>query len=265
MQIDWLTVSAQIVNFLVLVLLLRWALYRPLARALQARQEAVAQRLTEAEQARARAEAAAEEHRAALRALDQARHDRLLAAEAEAEARRSALIDAAKAEVSAQRSAWQAQIAAEKSAFLDRLRHRAGDSFVIMARNILSEMADQDLVDRMARTFAARLGGLDRADRDRLREAFDAGKPPEIQSSLPLSETAQGVVAEALGDLLGKPVTPVFADKVDLSCGLVLRLGAQHVGWTIADHLDRFAQEVSALLDGAQAQVGAQTDAQEGT
>ncbi|GAA6199284.1 hypothetical protein [Aquicoccus sp. SU-CL01552] len=261
MQIDWLTVSAQIVNFLVLVLLLRWALYRPLARALQARQEAVAQRLTEAEQARAKAEAAAEEHRAAIHALEQARHDRLLAAEAEAEVRRSALVDAAKAEVTAQRTAWQAQIAEEKSAFLDRLRHRAGDSFVIMARNILSEMADQDLVDRMARTFAARLGGLAQADRDRLRQAFDAGKPPEIHASLPLSEAARGTVAAALGDLLGKPVTPVFAEDPDLPCGLVLRLGAQHVGWTISDHLDRFAQEVSTLLDGTQAQTETQEDA----
>lgn len=260
MQIDWLTVSAQIVNFLVLVLLLRWVLYRPLARALKARQEAVAQQLTEADAARAKAEAAAEEHRAAIHALDQARHDRLQRAEAEAGARRSALIDAAKAEVSAQRSAWQAQLEAEKSAFLDRLRHRAGDSFVIMARNILSEMADQDLIDRMAQTFAARLEGLDRADRDRLREAFGTGEPPEILSSLPLSGTARDTVAAAVGALLGKPVTPVFAEESDLSCGVVLRLGAQHVGWTIAEHLDRFAQEVSALLDAAEAQADAQED-----
>jgi len=256
-QIDWLTVSAQIVNFLVLVLLLRWVLYRPLARALKARQEAVAQRLTEAEAARVRAEAAAEEHRAAIHALEQARHDRLQRAEEEADARRSALIDAARDEVSAQRATWQAQLNDEKSAFLDRLRHRAGESFVIMARTILSEMADQDLIDRMARTFANRLSGLSPEDRDRMRQAADRGTAPEILSSLPLSGTARNTVAAAVGDLLGKPVTPVFAEDDDLSCGLVLKLGAQNVGWTIAEHLDRFSEEVSALLETA----GPQEDA----
>jgi len=256
-QIDWLTVSAQIVNFLVLVLLLRWVLYRPLARALKARQEAVTQRLTEAEAARVRAEAAAEEHRAAIHALEQARHDRLQRAEEEADARRSALIDAAKAEVTTQRATWRAQIGAEKSAFLDRLRRRAGDSFVIMARTILSEMADQDLIDRMAHTFAARLSGLRAEDRDRMRQAADRGTPPEILSSLPLTPTARNAVAAAVGDLLGKPVTPVFAEDDDLSCGLVLKLGAQNVGWTIAEHLDRFSEEVSALLETA----GPQEDA----
>jgi len=64
-------------------------------------------------------------------------------------------------------------------------------------------------------------------------------------------------VAAAVGDLLGKPVTPVFAEDDDLSCGLVLKLGAQNVGWTIAEHLDRFSEEVSALLETA----GAQEDA----
>lgn len=257
MQIDWLTVSAQIVNFVVLVLLLRWVLYRPLARALKARQEAVTQQLTEAREARARAEAAAEEHRAAIHALEQARHDRLQRAEDEAEARRSALIDAARDEVSAQRATWRAQLNDEKAAFLDRLRHRAGESFVIMARTILSEMADQDLIDRMAQTFASRLSGLSGEGRDRMRQAADRGTAPEILSSLPLTPTARNTMAEAVGDLLGKPVTPVFAEDADLSCGVVLRLGAQHVGWTVAEHLDRFSEEVSALLDAA----GTQEDA----
>ncbi|TDK48735.1 hypothetical protein [Antarcticimicrobium luteum] len=251
MQIDWLTVAAQIVNFLALVLLLRWALYRPLARALAARAEAVRQRLDEAEAARAGAEAAAIAHTEAVLALEQSREVRLERAEQEAEAKRAELVEAAKAELAARRAAWQAQLEDERAAFLDRLRLRAGAGFVRMARNILAEMADQDLVDRMAQTFAGRLAGLEAADRARLRAAADAGKRPEILSSLPLSDAARRKVAAAVGGLLGGPAEPVFAEDADLSCGLVLRLGSQRVGWTIAEHLDRFAQDVEQLLDAS--------------
>ena len=251
MQIDWITVAAQIVNFLLLVLLLRWALYRPLTRALAARAEAVTQRVREAETARAEAEAAATAHYEATLALEQEREARLERAEQEAEAKRGKLVEEAKAELAARRAAWQAQLQDEKEAFLDRLRHRAGEGFVRMARNILAEMADQDLTDRMAQTFASRLGGLGAEDRARLREAARGGKQPEILSSLPLTEAARGAVTAAVGDLLGERVAPVFAEEADLSCGLVLRLDSQRVGWTIAEHLDRFAEEVEQLLDAS--------------
>jgi len=252
-QIDWITVAAQIVNFLVLVLLLRWVLYKPLSRALAAREQAVSQRVREAETAQAEAEAAAATHYEAVLALEQERNARLERAEQEAAEKRAELVEEAKSDLAARRAAWQAQLADEKAAFLDRLRHRAGEGFVRMARNILDEMADQDLTDRMAQTFARRLAGLGAGDRARLRAAAQGGKRPDILSSLPLSEAARSAVTAAVADLLGEAVEPVFTEDADLSCGLVLRLDSQRVGWTIAEHLDRFAEEVEQVLDAGDA------------
>ena len=60
MQIDWLTVAAQIVNFLVLVWLLQRFLYRPITEAMARREDRIATRLAEAKDARAKVEAEAE-------------------------------------------------------------------------------------------------------------------------------------------------------------------------------------------------------------
>ena len=49
MLIDWFTVSAQIVNFLILVWLLQRFLYRPILDAIDAREQRVAAALTKAE------------------------------------------------------------------------------------------------------------------------------------------------------------------------------------------------------------------------
>ena len=50
MLIDWFTVCAQIVNFLVLVALLKHFLYGPILRAMDAREQTIAGRLAEAQQ-----------------------------------------------------------------------------------------------------------------------------------------------------------------------------------------------------------------------
>ena len=49
MHIDWLTVVAQIVNFLVLVYLLKRFLYGPILQAMDDRQAGIAARLQEAD------------------------------------------------------------------------------------------------------------------------------------------------------------------------------------------------------------------------
>ena len=76
--IDWLTVGAQALNFLVLVYLLKRFLYGPVVRAIGRREEAIAERLREAEQRGKDAEAEARHHREAREALE-AQRERLQA------------------------------------------------------------------------------------------------------------------------------------------------------------------------------------------
>jgi F-type H+-transporting ATPase subunit b len=55
MLIDWFTVSAQVVNFLILVWLLKRFLYRPILNAIDAREKRIATELADADAKRAEA------------------------------------------------------------------------------------------------------------------------------------------------------------------------------------------------------------------
>lgn len=254
MQIDWVTIVAQIVNFLILVWLLHRVLYRPLTRAIEARGIEVNRRLAEAEAARHAAETAEEAHHAAIRALEAEREATLQAARDDAGRLRHELTQKAHAELAERRETWQQQLDDEKDAFLDRLRRRAGEAFVTLARRVLAEMADRELVDQIASVFARRLGAMDVAERERLRQSLGPDEAPEILSSLPLSQQARNVVAEAVAEILGesKP-TLRFRDEAGIDCGIVLALGSRHVGWTIGEHLDALEEEVAQLLRPGQA------------
>jgi F-type H+-transporting ATPase subunit b len=248
-QIDWVTVAAQIVNFLVLVWLLQRVLYRPLTHALKAREEEVQHSLREAEAARETAESEAEAHRRALRELEDERNARLQAVEDEVEALRAEMTENARGKVAEHRAAWQAQLEDEKVAFLDRLRRRAGEAFITLARRTLAEMADEDLVDRIAHVFARRLSALDRDEKKHLRSAAGREEALSIRSSFPLFPAARTLVAEAVGGVLEREVNIDYREEPGLECGIVLAIGSRHVGWTLGEHLDALEADVGRLLD----------------
>lgn len=249
MQIDWVTVAAQIVNFLVLVWLLQRVLYRPLTRALKAREDEVSRSLREAESAKETARTEAEAHRHALRELEDSRSARLAAVEEEAARLHAEMTKKARGELAQRRAAWQAQLEDEKSAFLDRLRRRAGEAFVTLARRALADMADEDLVDRIARVFARRLCALDPEEQKHLKSAARREEAPLILSSFPLSPEAQALIAEAVRHAVERHVDIDFRDEAGLECGVVLAIGSRHVGWTLGEHLDALEDDVARLLD----------------
>ena len=59
MDVDWITVSAQIVNFLILVWLLKRFLYRPVLNAMNRREQRIHQRLGRGQRARSQRRAGA--------------------------------------------------------------------------------------------------------------------------------------------------------------------------------------------------------------
>lgn len=264
MQIDWITVAAQIVNFLVLVWLLNRVLYRPLSRALEERARAVRHELTEAEAAQARAAEAEAAHLAALRAFEEGRTARLSAVEAEAEALRERLTRQAHDEIAGRRDSWSRQLADEKAAFLDRLRRRAGAAFVTLARNALAEMSDRELLEQIARVFARRLATLAPEERAQLAEAARANQRIEILSSESLSAATRTIVAEAVERLTGT-AGPEFRVDPALESGILLVAGSRHVGWTLGEHLDAFESDIAGLLSDQAQREGATEVQREGT
>ena len=99
MSVNWFTVAAQVVNFLILVWLLHRFLYGPIVAAMDRREQRIAERLQDAQRKSDAAAAEADAYRRQREELN-AERDRLLAeARLEAETLRSTLIEAARAEM----------------------------------------------------------------------------------------------------------------------------------------------------------------------
>src|SRR5580700_1950855 len=95
MLIDWFTVGAQALNFLILVWLLKRFLYRPILAAIDAREQRIAKELTDAAAKQAEAQERCDEYQHKNDEVNRERAALLSQATEEANVERQRMIDAA--------------------------------------------------------------------------------------------------------------------------------------------------------------------------
>jgi F-type H+-transporting ATPase subunit b len=249
MQLDGFTTAAQIVNFLILVALLKRFLYGPIIRAMDAREAQIATRVQLAQEQLGEAERQATNYREQVQVFNQTREAMLSQAEEEAESRRQHLIDQARQEVQQLQARWRQTLQQEQMSFLQDLRQRAGLQVVAVARHAVEDLANRELEGTVIQVFLDRLRGLD----DETRHVFSTvgGEPPlqvVIRSAFPIPVEAQHTLIQAVQEHLNDHVQIRFATVPTLICGIELEAKGQKLAWHMAHYIDRLEEQFIAML-----------------
>src|ERR1700738_2056964 len=157
MLIDWFTVVAQAVNFLILVWLLRRFLYRPVLAAIEAREKKVAAQLADAAARQGQAQKEGDDFRRQSVALDQQREQLLRTATDEANAERQRLLDAARKDADTLRSKLSDAVTNEREMLNQQIVTRTQEEVFAIARKTLADLAGTSLEERMTEVFIDRL------------------------------------------------------------------------------------------------------------
>lgn len=252
MQIDWLTVLAQIANFLVLVWLLQRFLYAPITRAMARREQRIADRLSAARKARETAEAETEALRVQRREVDESREAVLDAARCEATALRQRLEAELRDEIEDRRRARAEALEHERGELAREIELRAGREVIGMLRQILGDFADTDLAGQVAGEFIRRLAALSPEERARLSEAaHDADEPVLVESGLEIPSSVRGRITRAIHETLTPEVEVDYRTSDDVVLGIRLTLGGQTVEWSAGSYLARLETALTEALEAA--------------
>lgn len=233
MSIDWITVGAQIANFLVLVWLLKRFLYRPILDGIDAREAEIAARMGEAAAIRAQADAKAADFKAQIADLSASRAEMLDKARRAAEAERDALLALTRETLLAEQSEREALRAEEVRQYSADLHLTGAKALLALTRKALADLADESLEQRIALHAATQLRGMTEDLRDAAGDSCEA----VALTRDPLPEEVQTTLRDDLAAVL-----PGFALRFEtdatLSPGLTLRLGGAQVGWTTDSYLN---------------------------
>jgi F-type H+-transporting ATPase subunit b len=244
MEIDWITVSAQIVNFLILVWLLKRFLYQPVIRAMDQREQGIADRLNEAEEREQQADAQIRRYEDNTRELEQQRDDILATAKEEADQQKKQLLNQARDEVTETRQHWQRQANQEKEEFLNNLRGQASQVIQTIARKALTDLADADLEGQIVDKFLGQLTSLDKTAREALADTSDS---IHIASAFELDATVRGRITRAVHDNIADGIDVAYIVSPELLCGIELTSGGRRLSWCLANYLE----ELTARIDEA--------------
>jgi len=248
MQIDWLTVIAQIINFLVLIWLLKRFLYQPVIDAMDKREQRIAASLREAEQREQIAAERIQEYQNKIGELDLERDQMIEEATTAATTRRQELLEEARDEVEVKRHHWQQQVEQEKQDFLRGLRYQAADSIQAIARHALSDLATRELEEQIVENFIQQLETLDAAARQKFASTAETAL---ISTSFNLEATMRAKLAQAIHKHIVPGIDIVYDESPDLLCGIELTLSGRRLSWTLSAYLEQLEQRMHNQLGAA--------------
>jgi F-type H+-transporting ATPase subunit b len=244
MLIDWFTVVAQIVNFLILVALLRHFLWARLVRAIDERETRVAGKLAQAEEQAKDAARQVEEVQARALEMAHRREEMIVQAKREADAERNRMIERARETVRELEARWREDLDHERTAFFRELRRRAAGEVLTVIRRALEDLASSDLQQAAMQVFLARLHSLDLATLQAM-----AAEELLVRSAVELTKATRQEVRAVLGDRLGGEPRMRFECDPAMAWGLELRGNGRKIGWNPESYLDSMEENLNEALD----------------
>jgi F-type H+-transporting ATPase subunit b len=263
MLIDWFTVGAQALNFLVLMWLLKRFLYHPILAAIDAREQLIATQLADAEAKKAEARKERDEFLNKNVTFDKERATLLQQATSAANTERQRLLNDARQAATALSAKSLENLHNEARRLHDELGRRTQQEVFAIARKTLKDLAGTTLEARMVETFVNRLKALSPEEKQGLVAALKASAEPVIvRSAFELPEAQRTTTQAAIDTLLAVTTVVHFETAPDLVSGIELSAAGQKVAWSIAEYLTSMEKGISELLDTtAQAQAHAKTEA----
>jgi F-type H+-transporting ATPase subunit b len=249
MLIDWFTVGAQVLNFIVLVWLLKRFLYKPVLNAIDAREKRVAAELANAELQMTEIKKSRDELQAKGNAFDEERAALLAKAIVDAKMEAERLLGNARQVADALTTQRKAALHSETARLSGDLSRLAAAESINIARAALKDLAGADLEARMSEVFVRRLRGIDSRTKETLGILLTspAGKPV-VTSSFELSSRDELAIRTALNETFSADIHLRFEASSNAIGGIELSAGGERLSWTITDYLKSLEEKVTALL-----------------
>jgi F-type H+-transporting ATPase subunit b len=249
MLFDWFTFGAQVLNFLILVWVLKRFLYKPILNAIDAREKLIAKELANAAASKAEARKAHEEFQHKNEVFDKQRAALLSKATDEANAERQRLLGEARKTAEALSAKLQEAMRNNARNLEKALSRRTQEEVFAIARKALTDLAATSLEGRMVEAFTLRLRGMDGRARVHMSEVLKtASEPALVRSAFDLPREQRVAVQKAINETFSADIHLRFETAPDLVSGIDLSAKGERVGWSIENYLTSLEKGVRDLL-----------------
>lgn len=249
MQINWFIVLAQIINFLILVWLLKRFLYKPILNAIDERENRIVSQLKDAEAKETKAKKEQREFRKKNEAFDLAKKELMDKAIAEISGEREKLLEEARDEATALRFKLEHSLKEIQENLNRDIAQKAQQEVFSIARKTLTDLASLSLEEQSAKIFIRRIDELTDDEKNQFIAAFKSGSNPVlVRSAFDLPVKQQNEIKSAVNVVLGIETQFQFKTTPELISGIELSSNGYKLAWSISAYLDSLQKSISETI-----------------
>jgi len=249
MNINWFTVIAQIINFLLLVWLLKKFLYKPVLDAIDEREKKIVARLEDAKSKNEAAKKEQDEFAEKNKQFDAQKKELMDKAIADTKLQKDKLLEDAGKEVDALHAKQQKAIVDMQQNLKKIIAQQTQKEVFGISRKTLKDLAGVDLEEQAAKLFISRLQQLKDQKKQQFIDAFKSvAKPILIQSAFELQEKQQTEIKKVVDEILGAQTEIEFKAAPEIIGGIELNANGYKLSWSISAYLDLLQNSLSNTL-----------------
>ena len=250
MLINWFTVGAQALNFLILVGLLKHFLYKPILTAIDARETRIASEIADAAAKKTDAQKERDDFQRKNQEFDQQRAERINKATDEAKAARERMLGDAQQAADALSAKRTEALKNEAQSLNQAISRQTQREVFAVARKALADLANTSLEERLGAVFTRRLKDLDGKAKAELAEAIKTSRDPAlVRSAFELPTEQRAVIKNALNETFSADVQVRFETAPDLVSGIELSANGKKLAWSIAGYLASLEKAVGEVVN----------------
>ncbi|MEO6229860.1 MAG: hypothetical protein ABJB11_13955 [Ferruginibacter sp.] len=249
MKVNWFTVIAQVINFLILVWLLKKFLYKPIMDAVNEREKKITDQLKDAAAQKAAAQKEQDDFKKQHADFDQQKKALMDKAVEDANTQKQQLMDAAKTEAESFRSKME-QAAKEKQENDNReMAEKIQQQVVAITRKALTEIASISLEAQSANTFNQHLKDLKDDEKQQFIDAFKSNSNAIlVRSAFDLPSKQQGEINDAVNETLSAQTQLQFKTSPEIISGIELSTNGYKLSWSFSEYLNSLEKNISETM-----------------
>jgi len=246
MQINWFTVIAQILNFLVLVWLMKRYLYKPILNAIDDREKKIVGQLADAKTKKEEAQKEQDEFNKKNEVFDRQKKDMMDKATSEAATQGQKLLEDAKNNAKALQDKLE-KAAKDQQENLNRQTEQKTEKEVFaITKKVLTDLAGVDFEEQSVNVFIKRISGIKENEKDLFKKALLPGSGTIlVQSAFDLTEKQQTEIKSEVTKMLGTKPSFEFKTSPALIGGIELTTNGYKLAWSIAEYVNSFEKSIA--------------------
>ncbi len=252
MKINWFTLIAQAINFLVLMWLLKKYLYKPILKAIDERETKILGQLKDAESKKAESLKEREEYAQKIRTFDTQKEGMLQKAVTAANEEGLRLMEVSRKEANALKERLEKSLFEEQEKRNhDMVRHIEKEVLEI-ARKTLSELSSVGMEEQAVNTFLQKIKSLTEQEKKQFLSALGAGSNSIlVRSAFELTGKLQTDIQKRLSEFAGKGCHFTFEISPELIGGIEVTVNGYRLSWNIAAYVASLEKDITAGMQGA--------------